>query len=123
MALNVSELIFQDMITLSVISRFSAYAGAQYLDVIVNASRQDLITGVIERHSQHLVSVLESVDRPFLTDVPQLSLTRHMKKDNMNLIRQTTEHEYLRFISNKIFHQCPSVLGLSLPPNEPNDLG
>lgn len=121
-ALNVSELIFQDMITLSVISRFSAYVGAQYLDVIVNASGQDLITGVIERHSQHLVSVLESVDRPFLTDVPQLSLTKHMKRDNMTTW-SGRQLEYLRLISNKIFHQCPSVLGLSLPPNEPNDLG
>lgn len=49
------------------------YTGAQYLDVIVDASWQDLIAGVIECHSQHLVSVLESVDRPFLTNVPQLS--------------------------------------------------
>lgn len=56
--------------------RFSASAGAPYLDVVVDASGQDLITGVIERHRQHLVGVLEGVDRPFLTNVPQL----HKKK-------------------------------------------
>lgn len=66
------NLIFQDLIILSVTSWFSVSTEAPYLDVIVNASRQDLITGVIECHSQHLVSILESVDRPFLTNVPQL---------------------------------------------------
>lgn len=60
------------MITFRVISKFYVYAGAQYLDVIVDASRQDLITGVIEGRGQHLVGVLESVDRPFFTNVPQL---------------------------------------------------
>lgn len=47
-------------------------AAAQYLDVVVNASRQNLITGVVEGHGEHLVGVLEGVDGPLLTDVPQL---------------------------------------------------
>lgn len=45
----------------------------QYLDVVVDASRQDLVTGVIECHGQDLVGVLEGVDRPLLTNVPQLA--------------------------------------------------
>lgn len=47
----------------------------KYLDIIVNASGQDLITGIVECHGQHLVGVLESVDCPFLTNVPKLLLT------------------------------------------------
>lgn len=54
----------------------SMQSWSKYLDVIVNSSRHDLVTGVIERDSQHLVSVLESVDCTFLTNVPQLSFTR-----------------------------------------------
>lgn len=52
--------------------QFGARAGLRYLDVVVDASRENLITGVIEGHSQHLVGVLEGVDGPFLTNVPQL---------------------------------------------------
>lgn len=43
-----------------------------YLNVVVNASRYDLITGVIESHRQDLVGVLEGLDSSFFPDVPQL---------------------------------------------------
>ena len=48
-------------------------AGRPYLDVVVDASGQDLIAGVVEGDRQHLVRVLEGVDRPLLAYVPQLS--------------------------------------------------
>lgn len=69
--------------------RFSACAGAPYLDVVVDASGQDLITGVIERHSQHLVGVLKSVDRPFLPNVPQLH-----KRSTRIFVRLTTKKTF-----------------------------
>lgn len=46
-----------------------------YLNVIVDASGYDLITGVIERHSQDLVCVLECLDSSFFPDIPQLKNT------------------------------------------------
>ena len=49
---------------------FILIAGRPYLDVIVDASGQDLITGVIEGDRQHLVGVLEGVDRPLFAYVP-----------------------------------------------------
>lgn len=51
------------------------YSQSEYLDVVVNPSRHNLVTGVIERDSQNLVGVLERVDGTFLTNVPQLSFT------------------------------------------------
>lgn len=51
----------------------SMQSQSKYLDFVVNSSRHNLVTGVIEGDSQHLVSVLESVDCTFLTNVPQLS--------------------------------------------------
>lgn len=48
------------------------HARLQYLDVIVDASRENLIAGVVKRHGQNLVGVLESVDGRFLANVPQL---------------------------------------------------
>lgn len=43
-----------------------------YLDVIVDASRDDLVTGVVEGDSQDLVGVLEGLDSSFFPDIPQL---------------------------------------------------
>ena len=65
------------------------YSQSKYLYVVVNSSRHDLVTGVTERDSQHLVSVLESVDCTFLTNVPQLY------KNKEHWINQTTAVEYL----------------------------
>lgn len=45
---------------------------ASYLNVVVDASRYDLITGVIESHSQDLVRVLKRLDGSFFPDIPQL---------------------------------------------------
>ena len=46
-----------------------------YLDVIINASRHDLVAGVIESDAEYLVGVLKRVDRCLLSDVPQLDGT------------------------------------------------
>lgn len=43
-----------------------------YLNIVVDASGYDLITGVIESHRQDLVRVLECLDSSFLPDIPQL---------------------------------------------------
>lgn len=43
-----------------------------HLDVIVDASGDDLVTGVIEGDSQDLVGVLECLDSSFFPDIPQL---------------------------------------------------
>lgn len=43
-----------------------------YLDVIVDASRDDLVTGVVEGDSQDLVGVLECLHSSFFPDIPQL---------------------------------------------------
>lgn len=74
-----------------VISRFSVYAEARYLDVVVDASGQNLITGVVEGDGQHLIGILESVDCPFLTDVPQLPQ------------RQTHTHTQNHYQTSKAF--------------------
>lgn len=72
---SINNLVFQDnperTWTRSSISS-NVVPASFYLDVIVDASWQDLIAGVVERHSQHLVGVLESVDGSFFTDVPEL---------------------------------------------------
>lgn len=46
--------------------------GTLYLDVIVDASWDDLVTGVIKGNTQDLVRVLERMNRRLLPDVPQL---------------------------------------------------
>lgn len=43
-----------------------------YLNVVVNASRYDLIAGVVEGYSQDLVCVLKCLDGCFFPDIPQL---------------------------------------------------
>lgn len=45
---------------------------ASYLNIVVDASRYDLITGVIESYSQDLVRVLKRLDSSFFPDIPQL---------------------------------------------------
>lgn len=45
---------------------------ASYLNIVVNAPRYDLITGVIESYSQDLVGVLKCLDSSFFSDIPQL---------------------------------------------------
>jgi len=45
---------------------------ASYLNIVVDASRDDLITGVIESYSQDLVRVLKCLDGRFFPDIPQL---------------------------------------------------
>lgn len=94
------------------ISLFPVCVEAQYLDVIVDASWQDLVTGVIECHGQHLIGVLESVDRPFLTDVPQLPQRQTHRLINKKIINlQSTAYYWEQWV-------C-----WGLPTLEPNDVG
>lgn len=43
-----------------------------YLNIVVDASGDDLIAGVIESYRQDLVRVLKRLDSSFFPDVPQL---------------------------------------------------
>jgi len=79
-------------------SFFFVHSGAQYLDVIVDASRQDLITGVIEGHGQNLVGVLESVDGPLLANVPQLQCRQ---AHNRETLHQKQKHGLNRIYPTK----------------------
>lgn len=64
------------------------------LDVVVDASRQNLITGVIEGDSQHLISVLEGVDCALLTNVPQLT-QRQKHRQSINVSSALCDQQLL----------------------------